>query len=105
MTKKNVDTKKKYTINVKDIVVAPFITEKSSFLAGDSKYVFLVTAKANKPEIKKAILNLYNVEPVSVNIVNMKGKSVRRGKVAGKKQDYRKAIVTLRKEDKIDLMQ
>jgi large subunit ribosomal protein L23 len=102
---KNIDTKKKYNINVKDIVVAPFITEKSSFLAGDNKYVFLVTAKANKPEIKKAILNLYNVVPVSVNIITVKGHGVRRGKVAGQKQDYRKAIVTLRKEDKIDLMQ
>ncbi len=105
MAKKNIDTKKKYTINVKDIVVAPFITEKSSFLAGDNKYVFLVTAKANKPEIKKAILNLYNVSPISVHVVNMKGKSVHRGKMVGKRQDFRKAIVTLRKEDKIDLMQ
>jgi len=105
MAKNNVDTNKKYTIKVTDIVVAPFVTEKSSFLAGDNKYVFLVTAKANKPEIKKAIFNLYNVAPVSVNIVKMKGKSVHRGKMVGRKQDYRKAIVTLRKEDKIDLMQ
>ncbi|HOX96976.1 MAG TPA: 50S ribosomal protein L23 [bacterium] len=102
---KNIDTKKQYDINVKDIIVAPFITEKSSYLAGDNKYVFLVTAKANKPEIKKAILNLYKVEPLSVNIVSVKGKTVRRGKVRGRKQDFRKAIVTLRKEDKIDLMQ
>lgn len=102
---KNIDTKKQYDINVKDIIVAPFITEKSSYLAGDNKYVFLVTAKANKPEIKKAILNLYKVMPLSVNIVSVKGKTVRRGKVRGRKQDFRKAIVTLRKEDKIDLMQ
>lgn len=102
---KNIDTKKQYDINVKDIIVAPFITEKSSYLAGDNKYVFLVTAKANKPEIKKAILNLYKVEPLSVNIVSVKGKAVRRGKVRGRKQDFRKAIVTLRKGDKIDLMQ
>jgi large subunit ribosomal protein L23 len=102
---KNIDTKKQYDINVKDIIVAPFITEKSSYLAGDNKYVFLVTAKANKPEIKKAILNLYKVEPLSVNIVSVKGKTVHRGKIRGRKQDFRKAIVTLRKTDKIDLMQ
>lgn len=96
---------KKYTLDLSNIIISPWVTEKSSILASENKYVFLVNANSNKPEVEKAIVNLYKVRPVKVNIVNVKGKSIMRGgKVAGKRQDICKAIVTLKAGDKIDLL-
>jgi large subunit ribosomal protein L23 len=96
---------KKYTLNSNNIIVSPWVTEKSSILASENKYVFLVDVTANKPEIEKAIVNLYKVRPIKINIMNIKGKAVSRGgKITGRKKDIRKAIVTLKKGDKIDLL-
>jgi len=84
-------------------LVRPIITEKVSFLGMYNQYVFEVDPKSNKVEIKKAIEKLYGVKPIKINIINMQGKNVRYGRKMGKLKSWKKAIVTLKSEDKIDV--
>ena len=81
----------------------PMVSEKASILTSEGKYVFVVNPKANKIEIKKAIQNVFNVRVKDVNIINMRGKNVRFGRVWGKTKDWKKAIVTLEPGEKIEL--
>lgn len=77
------------------ILIKPLVTEKATNLGAHNQYVFMVAKNANKIEIAKAINAVYNVKPTSVNLINMKGKKVSRGKVTGSRKDWKKAIVTL----------
>jgi large subunit ribosomal protein L23 len=95
---KNDDTGLAYKILVK-----PLITEKATNLVSLNKYAFRVASKANKIEIKKAIKSLYGLEPLSVNIINERGKRVTSGRISGKKSNWKKAIITLKKGDKLDI--
>jgi large subunit ribosomal protein L23 len=86
------------------LVKKPWITEKSTTLTASNQYVFLVKSTATKPEIKKAIHSLYKVDALNVNVLNRQGKRKRFG--GGKKgvqEGYRKAIVTIKAGQKIDL--
>ncbi|OGE74469.1 MAG: 50S ribosomal protein L23 [Candidatus Doudnabacteria bacterium RIFCSPLOWO2_02_FULL_42_9] len=65
------------------------------------RYVFRVDRNANKIEVKKAIEKVYDVHVVKVNIANVQGKSRRQGRVMGRTQDWKKAIVTLKQGEKI----
>lgn len=66
------------------------------------KYIFAVASFANKPEIAKAIFNLYKVKPIKINIISVKGeKKLVRGRYQAKIKPWKKAIVTLKKTDKI----
>ncbi|MFA6215031.1 MAG: 50S ribosomal protein L23 [Patescibacteria group bacterium] len=85
------------------ILVKPLVTEKASHLAALNKYVFVVNSKMNKVEIKKAIRTVYKVNPIFVNICNFSGKSIRYGKMTGAKKGWKKAIVTLKPGDKIEV--
>jgi len=86
------------------LIKKPWITEKSSGLGSDGKYVFIVKHEATKPEIKKAIHELYNVDVVSVNVVNRPVKQKRFMNKRGFQEGYRKAIVTVKEGQKIDLV-
>jgi len=68
------------------------------------KYIFLVDKKATKPEIKKIIKVVYKVDPVFVHIVNIKPKVRRLGRTSGVKPGYKKAIVTLKAGQKLDVL-
>lgn len=85
------------------ILIKPLVTEKASHLAALNKYVFVVNPKMNKIEVKKAIRTIYKVEPVAVNILNFSGKSVRYGRTQGKTKSWKKAVVTLKEGDKIEV--
>jgi large subunit ribosomal protein L23 len=90
--------------NYRDIIKAPVITEKSTAIASNEKsYVFKVDAKANKSQIKDAIEKIFNVKVESVNTVNVHPKKKRVGKYSGMTNKYKKAIVTLKDGNKIDL--
>ncbi|MEW6275407.1 MAG: 50S ribosomal protein L23 [Bacillota bacterium] len=91
--------------NPRDIIVRPVITEKSYSLAGQNKYTFVVTPEANKVEIKKAVEDLFKVKVLKVNTLNVQGKPRRVRGIAGYKPDYKKAIVTLRPGDKIEVFE
>ena len=85
------------------VLVKPLITEKASDLGPLNKYVFAVNPRINKVEVKKAIRTIYNVEPIKVNISNFSGKSVRYGRIRGKTKSWKKAVVTLKEGDKIEV--
>ena len=78
-----------------DIIVRPIITEKSSFAMSEGKYTFEVSRKATKIDIRNAVEKLFGVKVVSVATINMKGKPKRQGVHAGKRSDWKKAIVTI----------
>ncbi len=85
------------------VLVRPMITEKSSFLSPYGQYVFKVAPQTNKIEIAKAIERAYGVKPTSVNIVRVRGKKVRSGKTVGATKNWKKAIITLKAGDKIEI--
>ncbi len=87
-----------------EIIKRPLITEKSMLLVEQqNKYTFEVDKRANKIQIKKAIQELFDVKVLSVNIINTTPKKKRVGKHEGYKSELSKAIVTLAKEDKIEI--
>ncbi len=85
------------------VLLKPLITEKAASLSSENKYVFAVAKSSNKIEITKAIFEVYGVKPKSVNIVIVKGKKVRHGRIIGKRKDWKKAIVTLPKGKTINI--
>ncbi len=85
------------------ILIKPLITEKATHLVTQNKYSFAVAKSVNKNEVKKAIEGLYGVEPIDINIINVRGKFVRYGRTFGKKKNWKKAIITLKPGDKIDI--
>jgi len=88
----------------KDIIKSPIITEKSSDLKKDNlKYVFKVALNTNKIEIKQAIEALFKVKVSKVNTLNVKPKKKRVGRYQGLTSRYKKAMVTLKEGEKIDI--
>ncbi len=86
-----------------DIIKAPAITEKATALSEFNKIVFKVNDGASKNIIKKTIEKIFKVNVVKINTINTKGKTkLVRGKKS-KKPGYKKAIVTLKKGQSIDL--
>ena len=86
-----------------DIIYALIITEKSALLANENKYVFKVSPKANKTEIKQAIESIFNVKVVSINTTNSHPKKRRVGKYSGMTNLYKKAIVKLAEGNSINI--
>ena len=88
------------------IIRHPLITEKSTILREDkNKYTFRVDKRANKIEIKEAVETIFpGVEVLAVNTLNVRGKPTRsRYNKKGKRSDWKKAIVTLRPDDTIEI--
>ena len=93
-------------MNQYDVVLRPIVTEKSS-LAKEigNQYVFEVARDANKIEIARAVERLFKVKVLAVRVMNMEGKKRRLGKFAGKRSDWRKAIVKVGPKDKISFFE
>lgn len=92
-------------MEARDIIICPLITEKSTTLMAEGKYVFEVAKAANKIEIAKAISQIFNVKVASVNTVNVEGKVKRMGRSIGKRSDYKKAIVKLAAGETIEFFE
>lgn len=87
-----------------DIIIAPVITEKSATINQDGKvYVFKVNKKANKNQIKKAIEEAFKVKVEKVNTLVTKPKDRRVGKYMGQTKTYKKAYITLKEGQTIEL--
>ena len=86
-----------------EILIKPLVTEKVTDLAGQNKYAFVVKNSCNKIEIKRAIKNIYGVEPIKINTLNMQGKNVRYGRTQGRTKNWKKVIITLKEGEKIEL--
>ena len=90
-------------INFLDTVIHPIITEKATSLSESNKVVFKVRDDASKKTIKKNIEKIFKVSVIKVNTITKKSKSkIIRGKI-GYKKGYKKALVTLKKGQSIDL--
>ncbi len=96
--------KKYVVVNASEAIIRPRVTEKSGILSQSGRYTFEVSKSANKQAISNAVNALYKVRPIKITVLNTPTKNVfvkgRRGTVSG----IRKAIVTLKKGDKIDFV-
>ena len=90
-------------LHLYDKLISPLVTEKSTNLSEQNKITFKVHSKANKKNLKKNIEKIFKVNVIKVNTITKKSKSkIIRGKI-GYKKGYKKALVTLKKGQSIDL--
>ena len=91
---------------VYDILKKPLLTEKSLVERDEhNRYGFIVAKNASKGEIKTAVEKIFNVTVVKINTIPVTGKTHRMGRFEGKRPDYKKAFVTLKEGDKIDVVE
>ncbi len=89
-----------------DIIKSPLITEKTTIQKEASNQVsFKVSRIANRIEIKRAVENIFNVKVAGVRTMRVKGKTKQRGRIIGKRKDWKKAIVTLMPGERIDFFE
>lgn len=86
-----------------DVILAPHVTEKATNGSAFSQVTFRVALSATKPQIKDAVEALFKVDVVGVNTLRVKGKVKRFRGRPGKRSDYKKAIVTLKDGQSIDV--
>lgn len=89
-----------------NILYRPLITEKSTFLKDkQGKIAFVVSRKANKIEIRKAVEKVFKVKVLDVQTMNVNGKRKRYGRIEGMTSDWKKAVVTLAPGDHIEFFE
>ncbi len=86
------------------LIKQPWVTEKAVSAGSLRKYVFIVDKSANKPEVKKIIEKIYSIKVADVNITNIGGKSKRLGRSVGRTSGFKKAVITLKEGNSIDIM-
>lgn len=86
-----------------DTIIKPIITEKSTLVAEDNKIIFEVRLDADKKQIKTAVENLFKVDVTKVNTIVVKGKTKRFRGHMGRRNDFKKAIVTLAEGQSVDI--
>lgn len=84
----------------RDVIIRPWITEKSTEEMEDNKYTFVVDKRANKTQIKQAVKELFDVDVKKVRTLNVKGKPKRLGRFLGRTPNWKKAIVVLEEDSK-----
>ena len=92
-------------MNARQVIVRPVISEKSYALLAANKYTFRVSDKANKTQVRQAVEEIFGVRVRGVSTVNVKPKPKRRGYTAGKRRQWKKAVVALHPEDSIELFE
>jgi large subunit ribosomal protein L23 len=89
----------------RDVVLAPFVSEKSYALLDANTYTFIVRPDANKTEIKEAIQTIFKVRVTNVNTLHRKGKRKRTRQILGVRKSTKRALVTLHPDDKIEIFE
>ncbi len=92
-------------MNARSVIVRPVISEKSYALLAANKYTFRVQERANKTQVRQAVEEIFGVRVQGVRTVNVKPKPTRRGLTAGKRRQWKKAVVTLHPDDTIELFE
>lgn len=92
-------------MNINQVLLKPTITEKSTILQESGKYTFQVSPQANKVEVKEAVEKSFDVTVIDVNITKLHGKRKRYGPRISKKPDIKKAVVSLKSGDRINLIE
>jgi large subunit ribosomal protein L23 len=96
------------TLATWNTIVRPVVSEKSTVLGEEGKYIFEVAPEANKIQIKTAVEEAFaskKIQVAAVNILHVPGKVRRRGKSVGKTRSWKKAIVTLKSGQRLDLFE
>jgi large subunit ribosomal protein L23 len=93
------------TKDARDIIISPIVSEKTYAEAEKGKYTFVVAPGSTKPDIRRAVEQIWNVRVRSVNTLHRRGKSVRRRFVRGTRSDSRRAVVTLAEGEKIAIFE
>ena len=92
-------------MHIYEVLRRPVVTEKNTDLMANSKYVFEVLKKANKAQIKEAVEKAFKVTVLSVNVITVPAKPRGFGRLRGQKPAWKKAIVTLKAGDKIQIFE
>lgn len=93
-------------MNVYDVIKKPHVTEKSNLLKEEQGQVtFEVSRRANRLEVKEAIEKIFKVKVDSVRTISVKGKIKQRGRIVGKRRDWKKAIVKLMPGERIEFFE
>jgi large subunit ribosomal protein L23 len=87
------------------ILIEPVLSEKANILREEGKYVFKVDSRATKIQIKEAVRRLFNVHPVSCTVMVVGGKPKRQRSRSGYTSTWKKAIVRLKKDEKIGVFE
>jgi large subunit ribosomal protein L23 len=89
-----------------DVLLGPMLTEKGTLLKEkENKVLFKVAKEANKIEIKRAVEETFKVKVDNVATINCRGKIKRMGRHEGKRPDWKKAIITLKEGEKLDVIE
>jgi len=88
-----------------EVLTRPLITEKNSTLQSQNKYAFEVAGGANKPQVKQAVEKAFKVKVNTVNMITVPGKMRRVGRQIVLTKSWKKAIVTLKPGDKIEIFE
>ena len=91
--------------NLRDVLIRPYVTEKTTALMQENKYTFVVPLTANKVTIRQAVEQIFKVKVLNVNTVRVLGKVKRMGKNQGKRSDFKKAIVKLAPGERIEFFE
>jgi len=91
--------------DLRSIIRRPVISERTMDLMQQNKYTFEVDIKATKPQIREAVEQIFNVEVEKVNTMRVRGKRRRMGRTEGKRPDWKKAIVTVKEGQRIELFE
>ncbi len=87
----------------RDIIIRPIVSEKSYDMIEQNRYTFEVAKSSNKTQIAQAITEIFGVTVTKVNTMNVTGKPRRLRYATGKTRDWKKAVVTLKEGDSIDI--
>lgn len=91
-------------MNAQQVIIEPLVTERSMLMRDDqNKYAFRVHVRATKPEIRKAVEELFDVKVVAVTTMNVIGKTKRLGRYVGRRSAWKKAIVKVASGQKIEI--
>ncbi len=91
--------------NPRDVLLRPYITEKTTAMMAENKYTFVVPLTANKIEIRQAVEQIFKVKVLDVNTIRVMGKTKRMGRNIGKRPDFKKAIVKLAPGERIEFFE
>ena len=92
-------------MEARDILIRPIVTEKSTALMEQGKYTFSVPLAATKIQIRQAVEQIFKVKVQAVNTMRYEGKLKRMGRTQGRRSDWKKAVVTLKPGEAIELFE
>lgn len=92
-------------MEARDILIRPIVTEKSTALMEQGKYTFRVPLAAPKIQIRQAVEQIFKVKVQAVNTMRYEGKLKRMGRTQGRRSDWKKAVVTLKPGEAIELFE